>query len=68
MKTINSFKIKRHFSYDMKLAMRPNPFTFLLTLVHMSEICSSSRSSERAQGSASLSLDLIEEPSKSDSV
>ena len=54
----------------MKLAMQPNAFMFLLTLVHMSEICSSKRSSEsiKTQSSASSVLHLIEEPPKSDSV
>ena len=54
----------------MKLAMRPNAFIFVRTLVHISEICSSKRNSESIKTPISVffMLDLIKEPVKSDSV
>ena len=54
----------------MKLAMQTNAFSLLLTLEHMSEICSSKWSSEsvKTPDNVSLVVDLIEEPPKCESV
>ena len=62
--------IKWRFTYDMKLAMRPDAFSLHPTLEHMSEICLSKQSSEpvKTPSSVSFVLDLIGEPPKYDSV
>ena len=54
----------------MKLVTQPNAFISLLTLAHMSEICSSKRSTEsiKTPSSVSFVLYLKEEPPKGDSV
>ena len=67
---IEASVITWRFTYDMKLAIRPNAFSLLLTLEHMSKICSSNWSSKSVKTPSSVSfvLDLIEEPPKCDSV
>lgn len=63
---MKAFIIKRCFSYDMKLAVRPNAFRFLLALVIISEVSLSKLISESIETPGSYFSAGFRKPPKID--